>query len=103
MRNCRIVIWVVVGAAVLGMGLACLNASSTPGKPLSDSIASSLRGGCCLGMKQKSCPSNGTVCDTVTVLVPDSDSGKVTPSGDGTCQGATSCGHYYDLVSACAG
>ena len=101
MKKLRIKLFVVVGVAVLGMCLPNLIIGSpTPGRPVSDSFASSLRGGGCTMMSDPKCEDG--FCDSVTVMVAGGEgANNVTPTGSVNCGGTSSCGSYFRWWKAC--
>jgi hypothetical protein len=98
MRKYHIAIWFLVGVAVLGLGYENLQADP-PGKAVSASVATTLRGGVssCTGMKQISCPG---YCDS-SAWHCDPKCDKYSDVGDRKCGGETQCALYSSTPDVC--
>lgn len=85
-------IYVAVVFALLSIGFNTIYAQKTMGKPVSDSVSSTLFGGCCTGMKEVSC--TGACDSSPWGCYVDADKYEP-PSGTEFCGGETTCGHHY--------
>lgn len=103
MKKYRILLVVLVVTVVLGIGLNSLIGSTSIGKSVSESVASTLRGGCCQGAdwSDDKCETIGT-CEARYYVVTSSEK-EHTVSGDSTCGLSGSCAFIQANMCGCQG